>query len=122
MEYGLTKKLTFCLIEYVFRDEYDDESILIENDLCSIIHQLEKEDWRDLYMNYDRSLNVLHNIQYNNRFLYSWINNIEDFISYLEQLPVIIAEEQMEREIARSEAINDFIYENGYREYMLHGF
>lgn len=122
MEYGLTKKLTFCLIEYVFRDEYDNESILIENDLCFLIHQLEKEDWRDLYMNYDKSLNVLHNIQYNNRFLYSWINNIEDFISYLEQLPVIIAEEQMEREIARSEAINDFIYENGYREYMLHGF
>lgn len=118
MRYGLTKKMTFLLYEYHF-----NSNGAIEKDLCNIIHELERQDWHDLRCNYEECLQALHNIPTNRDTpLYSWVKDCNHFIQYLEYLPVEIAEEQAERAIARSEALSDYIYENGYDEVMRHGF
>lgn len=118
MEYGLTKKLTFLLCEYVYAEEHRE----LENDICKIIHQLEQEEWYDLYNHYNECIAVLQSLRNEyGRPMYSWIHNIKDLIEYLEYLPVEIAESQMERQIARAESMADFIYENGYDEYITSG-
>lgn len=120
MRYGLCKKLTFLLYEYY----YDKNNIEIEEDLCEIIHQLEKRDWYDLRWNYDECIKSLQSIRpkYSFEKPYEWVKCVDDLISHLEYLPVSIAEDQAEREIARSEAFGDYIYENGYDYYMTHCF
>lgn len=113
----ITSKLTFLLYEYY----YNKENSFLEKDLCDIIHKFEKRDWIDL--NFDKCINILQGInpKYSEK-PYSWVKSEEEFIKYLEYLPVDIAENQAEREIARSEAIGDYIYENGYDSFMMGGF
>lgn len=119
MKYGLTKKLVFALHEYYYKPNY-----MVEQDLCNIIYELEKEDWNDLRINYKECIHILQQMpsKYNERQLYSWVQDCDHFIQHLEYLPVMIAEEQAERQIAYAEALGDYIYENGYSEYMTHGF
>ena len=118
MKYGLTKKLVFMLYEYHYESNY-----LIEKDLCNIIYDLEQEDWNDLRRNYQECLGALQQIpsKYNKQ-LYCWVKDCDHLIQYLQNLPIVIAEEQAERQIAYAEALGDYIYENGYDEYMAHGF
>lgn len=120
MNYGLCKKLTFLLYEY----HYTNGNVKLEKDLCEVIHQLEKRDWHDLKRNYDECINSLQNIppEYSFEKPYNWVNCVDDLIEYLEYLPISIAEDQAERQIARSEAFGDYIYENGYDEVMRNGF
>ena len=118
MNYGLCKKLTFLLAEFYYKSD-----IMLEKDLCQVINELENQDWYDLRMNFDDCMTVLQNLPSKfKRKPYGWVNDVENFIEYLEYLPVEIAEEQAERQIACSEALGDFIYENGYDEVIKNGF
>lgn len=118
MQYGLTKKLTFLLYESI----YEENNEQLENDICNIIKQLQEEEWLDLYYNFDECKEVLQSLQdENGQFIYSQLNNIDDFIEYLEYLPVDIAENQIVRQTIREENTYAFIYENGYREFISSG-
>lgn len=120
MKYGLCKKITFLLCEYF----YDKRNRELEDELCEAIHDLEQENWWDLKSNFDECIQVLQNIPAEYDFCkpYSWVENVDDLINYLRYLPVSIGEDQAEREIARAEALADYLYEEGYDEFMLYGF
>lgn len=118
MEYGLTKKMVFLLYEYHFNANND-----VEEDLCRVINQLEAQDWYDLRYHHKECIQALHNISTKHDMQsYNWIQDCNHLIEYLKYLPIHIAEEQGERAIARSEALGDYIYENGYDEVIKNGF
>ena len=119
MRYGLCKKLVFLLTEYY----YDSENSMLEDDLCDVINKLSKRDYYALRIHFDECLEALQSIKpkYNEK-PYSWVKNEEDLIKHIEYLPVEIGENQCERAIARSEALGDYIYENGYDYFMTHGY
>lgn len=118
MQY-LMRKITFLLYEYY----YDKNNGKLEKDLCNVIHELEKRNWNPVKCDFEKSIKILQGIKpkYNLK-PYAWIKSANDFIGYLEYLPVEIGENQAERAIAYSEALGDYIYENGYDTFMQEGF
>lgn len=119
MQYGLTKKLTFLLYESI----YTENDFRLEDDICEVIHKMQEEEWSDLYNNYDECIKVLQSLKDEyGQPMYSWIKNVNDFIEYLEYLPVDIAETQIARQVVREATISAYICENGYRDFMSSGF
>lgn len=122
MKYGLMKKLTFLLIEQAYTGEYDEGIGELERDITNVISELGHREYYDIYRDFPEAKKVLMKIENKYGHPYHWLTTPEKFIDWLEELPVIFAENQCERGIARSEAIGDYIYENGYDEYLLGGF
>jgi hypothetical protein len=106
MRYGVVKKLLILLNEY----KYDKDNEYLENDLIKVINEISKYNYVELYEHSQECLDQLS------------FGDIRDLINYLEYLPVEIGENQAERGIAYSEAIGDYIYENGYDTFMQGGF
>ncbi len=75
----------------------------LEDNIIEAIDEVSECDYLDLRRNAEYAINELNNI-----------NSVDELIVWLEQLPAIFGEAQCEREIARSEEIGDYIYENGY--------
>lgn len=122
MEYGVIKKLTFLLIELAYIDQYNDNIGELEKDITELISELAQRDYYELHRQFPQMKKVLRNVETEYGKPYAWIEDVQGFIEHLEYLPVEFGENQCERGIARSEALGDYIYENGYDDFMIGGF
>lgn len=105
MKYTPAKKLIILLEEY----HKDSSNKYLEDELCKTIYELGATEYTDLYRHSSECLKALS------------FEDMDSLISYLENLPVQIGEDQAERAIANAEAFHDYIYENGYESYMTEG-
>ena len=122
MEYGIVKKLTFLLVEYAYIDQYKGNIGELEEDITKLISELAQRHYHELYRQFSEMKTVLQNVETEYGKPYAWIEDVEGFIEHLEYLPVEFGENQCERGIARSEAFGDYVYENGYDDFMIGGF
>lgn len=107
MEYCACKKVLMLLDEW---NKAGEANYNLRKDLIEAIWEASRDQYIDFFKNKDEVLKIT---QY---------DNLRDFIDYLEDLEVSFAEEEAEYEIGRSEAMAEFIYENGYEEFANGGF
>ena len=101
-------------------------NIKLMKDLDSILDDLQiskdgEYDFWDFYANGEECLRIVNNIKGRNGDNVFDFNSVLEFTKYLKDLHSHLSEDicldEMEYSISRSEALGDFMYENGYDSY-----
>lgn len=127
MKYGLTKKLTFLLLEQYNTREDNTE---LENDIMKVVDELEENEFYDLRVNFEECISTLKSkiiVRYEfEPKPFEDINTFQEFKKWLVDYSCHLSEEQclreMEAGICRAEKFREDYCENGFDFMTMGGF